>query len=187
MTKLWKIAVGTIVVVTALPALTYVAVGLLVYGTLSTCEMLRKDMRSQWLIEDPSDADDYLYGLTPVECAMTVAATRFGRPLREIGIPRIPSERERVLQAAARSDLRNLATVQWAHHERTGLYSGSFPSTRFKPSVFITVDIDTADARGWRATARAVGYQFTCTVFEGPRDEYSEDGLGTESMPLCRN
>jgi len=98
----------------------------------------------------------------------------------------VPSQdsaaRLRAMAAAVRADLRHLVVAQEAYFADHVRYATSVDSLQYSPSSGVTVTV-TGAPRGWSASAKHAGAEFTCFIYVGnvpkPRPE------ATEGAPLC--
>ena len=75
--------------------------------------------------------------------------------LASIAMPRFASSPDKVRAAEAKSELRNLVTIQEAYFADSTRYLSALPRDyRINPNV--SVEIDAVSRRGWRATAVAI-------------------------------
>lgn len=96
--------------------------------------------------------------------------------LAAIAVSRLGGARERAVIAAVTADLRNLATEQEHHRERTGSYARSVSSlTDLSVSDGVTITITLVDdGRGWAAVAEHAGVPgVRCGLFAGTADAAS--------------
>jgi len=91
--------------------------------------------------------------------------------LATIAIPRYTTARENAFEAAAISDLRNLATVQEIHWRLERGYSDDVGILRSEVSTAVELEITEATNNGWAARASHRSFPArSCGVFYGDAD-----------------
>lgn len=85
-------------------------------------------------------------------------------------IPKFANSKGRANEAAMKSDLRNLASVQEAYwYDYDTYYAGAVPSAglKFVPTPGVSIVLSGVSPAGWAATATHTGSPKTCALFYG--------------------
>jgi len=106
-------------------------------------------------------------GFTLIELLIVVVILGL---LAAIAIPKFAATKDKAYTSTMKGDLRNLATAQEAYwNDHAAYYAGTLPSTEmvYKPSLSVTITINSADNAGWAATATHANSSVTCALFTG--------------------
>ena len=104
-------------------------------------------------------------GFTLIELLIVVVIIGI---LATIAIPKFRNTKGRAFGAAIKSDLHNLATAQEAYFYETATYSADTALLKYNKSGGVTVDIVSATAAGWGATAtHPAAYPLVCALYMG--------------------
>jgi type IV pilus assembly protein PilA len=91
--------------------------------------------------------------------------------LAAIAIPRFMSARYEAFEASARSDLRNLLSMQELHHSESDTYATELSALAFQTSRGVSIVITEAAGDGWAAVATHDGFPSAeCGMFVGSAD-----------------
>ena len=85
-----------------------------------------------------------------------------------IAIPKFNSVRDKGYLAAAKADLRNLASQQEVYYNDNNTYTSDLAAVGFVESAGVTVTMAEADNRGWSATSFHSGLATeSCAIYHG--------------------
>ena len=101
--------------------------------------------------------------------------------------PACACSKSKAYVTAMKSDLRNLVSAQEAYfsdHARYASYSELGADSLFRSSTGVTVSIEFADARGWRARATHVAIAGSCTIEESSSSD-STSAQADYGSPKC--
>lgn len=104
-------------------------------------------------------------GFTLIELLIVVVIIGI---LASIAIPKFSSTRDKSFLAAAKADLRNLASLQEVYYNENFAFAGSLTDVGFTGTDGITVTIAEATNLGWSATAAHAGLVGeSCALYHG--------------------
>ena len=88
--------------------------------------------------------------------------------LAAIAVPKFQNSKGRAFGAAIKSDLHNLATAQESYFYETSTYTSDTAQLKYNRSPGVTVEIVSATAAGWGATAtHPAAYPLVCALYMG--------------------
>jgi len=104
-------------------------------------------------------------GFTLIELLIVVVIIGL---LATIAIPKFSSTREKAFMAAAKADLRNLASQQEIFHNSNYTFSTDLAALAFVSSEGVTVIVGEATGAGWSGTATHAGIPSeSCSIYHG--------------------
>jgi prepilin-type N-terminal cleavage/methylation domain-containing protein len=106
-------------------------------------------------------------GFTLIELLIVVVIIGI---LAAIAIPKFGATKEKAYIATMKSDLHNLSTAEESFfYDSNTYYGGVIPGAAiaYKPSAGVSVTVNSADGKGWAATATSTYTSRTCAVFYG--------------------
>ncbi len=104
-------------------------------------------------------------GFTLIELLIVVVIIGI---LASIAIPKFTSVREKAFMAAAKADLRNLASLQEVYYNENYAFSSNLASVGFTSSEGVVVTFSEATNLGWSASAVHAGLPSdSCAMYHG--------------------
>jgi type IV pilus assembly protein PilA len=105
-------------------------------------------------------------GFTLIELLIVVCIIAI---LASIAIPKFKNTKGKAYATTLRADLRNLATAEEAYFYDNDVYSTTLGGLQYSSSPGVVVNITTATAVGWSASAtHPAASPLTCALFVGP-------------------
>jgi prepilin-type N-terminal cleavage/methylation domain-containing protein len=120
-------------------------------------------------------------GFTLIELLIVVVIIGI---LAAIAIPKFSATREKAFIAAAKADLRNLASLQEVYYNSHYLFASDLTDVGFTNSEGITVTVAEATNAGWAASAVHAGLPSeSCAMYHGGAAALSPATV--ESVVMC--
>ena len=122
-------------------------------------------------------------GFTLIELLIVVVIIGI---LAAIAIPKFATTKGKSYTASIKSDLRNVATAQEAYFYENSTYATATTQLNLRPSPGVTIDVVSATASGWSATAwHQAASPIECGLFMGSATSVS--GATVEGVIGCVN
>ncbi len=99
-------------------------------------------------------------------------------------IPKYENSKGRAYIAAMKTDLHNLSTAEEGYLLENYAYTTDVSLLNYRGSEFVTVQVKSADAKGWSAQARHTRSDAVCAIYVGSATPIAPADI--EGAPKCQ-